>query len=176
MASNSLPTVSIHLIHNSMRLHDNPPLHTVSTLPSSPSKPAYFIPLHIVCTENPFDQSREPLRVNRSRAKFVVESLECFNDGLGGVMGKNNGERGGIVCLQTKDWLGVKEEGGDDDEEEEEEEEGVDYPYTEDDIAYAGALKSFLKVRAGAKRQHIAHQKYSARLYAPHPRTYCLPT
>ena len=75
------------------------------------------------------------------------ESLASFDSSL-----KSVGS-GGMVVLETKDWLGKEEEGGggkegeDSDEEfsEDEEEEGEVFAYTQDDLDYALALSRYLK-------------------------------
>lgn len=92
--SSTMPSpLSIHLLHNSLRLHDNPPLHAISELP----KPSTFIPLYIVTSKSPFSQSSEVNKVNKSRANFCLESLEDFDASL-----KAIGQR--LVCLQSKDY------------------------------------------------------------------------
>eukprot|EP00520_Triparma_pacifica_P007821 CAMPEP_0118663616 /NCGR_PEP_ID=MMETSP0785-20121206/17529_1 /TAXON_ID=91992 /ORGANISM="Bolidomonas pacifica, Strain CCMP 1866" /LENGTH=254 /DNA_ID=CAMNT_0006557377 /DNA_START=1163 /DNA_END=1923 /DNA_ORIENTATION=+ len=158
MSTSSTPTtsptpstsISIHLLHNSLRLHDNPPLHSIQEHAKTVSHPHYFIPLYILPATTPFSISRTSVTVNKSRSTFLLDSLEGFDEGLREVM---DGE-GGIVVVEADG----KSQAEEDEEEEEEEESDFDdddsgvednfdaiNDYSPSDLEVASALKSFLQ-------------------------------
>ncbi|GMH98028.1 hypothetical protein TrVE_jg4623 [Triparma verrucosa] len=107
-------SLSIHLLHNSLRLHDNPPLYEISTSAAAES----MIPLYIITSKSPFSQSDEVNKVNKSRANFCLESLEDFDNSLKAISPTQR-----LICLQSKDY---------------------DTSSPDPDVEYAETLKSFL--------------------------------
>jgi len=83
------PSIHLSLLHNTLRIHDNPTLPPANTAKS-------FIPLYIITHAAPFTHTTVDAPIAKTRAKFILESLTELNNTMKDMGG------GGVVALTTK--------------------------------------------------------------------------